>query len=146
MAEAITGSGNEPARRCLDPDDPETLDPADMDAPTDVVFRAVADPTRRAILGDLRHGARSVNAIASRFRISRPAVSKHLRVLREAKLVVDHRQGRQRICVLDPIPLRQVDQWVNEFRAAWKVRLGGLKAYLEAKPTAAARRTRARRK
>jgi DNA-binding transcriptional ArsR family regulator len=88
-----------------------------------------------------------VNDIAGRFRISRPAVSKHLRILRDAKLVVDHRQGRQRICVLDPVPLRQLDEWLGGFRAAWQERLSGLKVYLEQGAAASSpkRRSRSRR-
>ncbi|MBM4186410.1 MAG: winged helix-turn-helix transcriptional regulator [Gemmatimonadetes bacterium] len=107
--------------------------------PTDAVFRALNDPTRRAILEDLRGGGKPVSAIARRYRISRPAVSKHIRLLREARLIVDHREGRQRICFLDPIPLRAVDQWVGQFRDAWRARLGRLKRHLEAETVPARR-------
>ena len=66
------------------------------------VFRAIADPTRRAMLDRLRAGPAPVNALASDFRQSRPAISKHLRVLREARLVTEQRSGRQRVYELQP--------------------------------------------
>ncbi len=97
----------------------------------DPVFRALMDPTRRAILEHLRRGASPVHEIARRFDMSRPAVSKHLAVLRRARLVIDHREGRENICVLDPVPLRLVDRWLDEFRDAWQQRLGSLKGHVE---------------
>lgn len=76
-------------------------------------FRALADPTRRGILELLNEGSRSVVEIADRFPISRPAVSKHLRILKEAGLVKEQRSGRQRICVLDGVPLEAVKKWLE---------------------------------
>ena len=70
------------------------------------VFRAVADPTRRAILDRLRGGGTRVHALAAEFSQSRPAISKHLRVLRDAKLVYERKVGRERIYELDPRPLQ----------------------------------------
>jgi DNA-binding transcriptional ArsR family regulator len=98
---------------------------------TNEVFRALADPTRRAILGRLRAGRQPVGSLARSFPVSRPAISKHLRILREAKLVIDQKQGRERFCELNVEPLRQVDQWLDEYRRFWAVNLERLKSYVE---------------
>jgi len=98
------------------------------------VFRAIADPTRREILRLLRDGERSVGDLASNFRQSRPAISKHLRLLRSAGLVVTHERGTARICSLNARPLRTVDQWLRDYETMWRTSLGHLKRYLEDKP------------
>jgi DNA-binding transcriptional ArsR family regulator len=98
---------------------------------TAAVFRAVADPTRRAILDLLLHGERTVGEIADQFAVSRPAVSKHLRILRGARLVRARREGRQRLCALDPEPLRAIDSWLDGYRREWQTRLARLKQYAE---------------
>jgi DNA-binding transcriptional ArsR family regulator len=95
------------------------------------VFRAIADPTRRAILDRLRAGPAPVNALASDFEQSRPAISKHLRVLRDAHLVVEHRAGRERLYELTPVPLQRVAGWVEGYRSFWLQNLSNLKRYLE---------------
>jgi len=95
------------------------------------VFRAIADPTRRAILDRLRAGPTPVNALADDFRQSRPAISKHLRVLRQARLVSEERVGRQRRYQLQPAPLQQVVGWIEGYRALWQMNLDNLKRYLE---------------
>jgi DNA-binding transcriptional ArsR family regulator len=95
------------------------------------VFRSIADPTRRAILDRLRGGPAPVNALAAEFRQSRPAISKHLRVLRNAELVAETRSGRERIYELRPRPLQAVVAWVEGYRAFWLTSLSQLKAYLE---------------
>jgi DNA-binding transcriptional ArsR family regulator len=97
------------------------------------VFHAVADPTRRALLDRLRSGSAPVRELATGFRMSRPAVSKHLRVLREARLVRERREGRQRIYQLDPAPLLEVAEWVQTYRAFWESSLMRLKSHLERK-------------
>jgi DNA-binding transcriptional ArsR family regulator len=99
----------------------------------DDVFRAIADPTRRAILDRLRAGPANAGALASDFRQSRPAISKHLRVLRESRLVTEARAGRERIYALQPVPLQRVAGWVEGYRSFWQVSLNGLKRYLEEK-------------
>ena len=99
--------------------------------PRDAVFRALADPTRRKILGLLRGGRRTVGEIAENFRTSRPAISKHLRVLRAAGLVVSHRNGTARICQLNAGPLRAIDKWLQDYQAFWGERLRNLKQYVE---------------
>ena len=95
------------------------------------VFHAVADPTRRAILDSLRKGPVGVNQIASAFSVSRPAISKHLRVLRSSKLVKEKRQGRFRMYQLNPGPLKNVDQWISEYRVFWQQNLRSLKKFVE---------------
>jgi DNA-binding transcriptional ArsR family regulator len=95
------------------------------------VFRAIADPTRRAILDRLRAGPAPVNDLAADFEQSRPAISKHLRVLREARLVTEQRSGRERVYQLNPAPLRAVVGWVEGYRSFWQHNLGALKSYLE---------------
>jgi DNA-binding transcriptional ArsR family regulator len=95
------------------------------------VYRALADPTRRTILNTLMPGEMSVNAIASLFEMSRPAVSKHLRILREADLVYETRQGKHRYYHLNAQPLRQVDEWLAGYRSMWNRKLDNLKRYLE---------------
>jgi DNA-binding transcriptional ArsR family regulator len=99
-------------------------------ADTDV-FRAIADPTRRAILDRLRAGPTAVNDLAADFAQSRPAISKHLRVLREARLVAEQRRGRERLYELRPIPLQRVVGWIEGYRAFWQQNLDSLKRYLE---------------
>jgi DNA-binding transcriptional ArsR family regulator len=95
------------------------------------VYRAIADPTRRAILDRLRNGPVHVNALAADFKQSRPAVSKHLRVLRTAHLVAERRNGRERHYFLEPAPLRDIDCWLEEYRVFWKASLNNLKRHLE---------------
>lgn len=95
------------------------------------VFRAIADPTRRGILDRLRAGPSPVNALATDFRQSRPAISKHLRVLREAHLVTETKVGRERLYQLQPVPLQQVAGWIEGYRAFWLTNLTQLKRYLE---------------
>jgi DNA-binding transcriptional ArsR family regulator len=95
------------------------------------VFTAVADPTRRAILDRLSRGGASVNELAGGFSMTRPAVSRHLRVLRESGLVREHREGRRRVYELTPQPLRDVDRWIEAYRSFWEVNLLNLKRHLE---------------
>ena len=97
------------------------------------VFAAVADPTRRAILDRLRRGSAPAMEIAAGFRISRPAVSKHLRVLREARLVTERREGRNRVYQLVPGPLQDIDAWIESYRSLWARNLANLKRHLERK-------------
>jgi DNA-binding transcriptional ArsR family regulator len=97
------------------------------------VFRAIADPTRREILGMLRDGRHSVGEIAANFRTSRPAISKHLRVLRAVGLVTTRRVGTARICTLNAMPLRAVNDWLSDYREFWGATLRGLKRYVEDK-------------
>lgn len=95
------------------------------------VFRAIADPTRRALLDRLRGGAAPVKALAAEFSQSRPAISKHLRVLRNAQLVRERRAGRERFYEVDPMPLQRVAGWIEGYRGFWLMSLHNLKARLE---------------
>ena len=98
------------------------------------VFNAVADPTRRAILDRLRNGPSPVNELASGFRVSRPAISKHLRILRTARLVHEKREGRQRIYELEPARIQEVARWAEEYRRFWHQNITSLKRHLEQHP------------
>jgi DNA-binding transcriptional ArsR family regulator len=97
------------------------------------VFRAISDPTRRAILDRLRAGAAPVNALAADFAQSRPGISKHLRVLKDARLVREERVGRERLYQLEPAPLQQVAGWIEGYRSFWLHSLDSLKRHLEGK-------------
>ena len=95
------------------------------------VFQAIADPTRRAILKRLAAGQVPAGKLAEAFPISRPAVSKHLRVLRQTTLVHEERRGRQRLYRLNAKPLREVDHWLEPYRIFWAKNLESLKRHLE---------------
>ncbi|HEY5163878.1 MAG TPA: metalloregulator ArsR/SmtB family transcription factor [Terriglobales bacterium] len=97
----------------------------------DIAFHALADPTRRALLDLLRGGSRPAGQIAQAFPVSRPAISKHLRLLRQADLVREHRRGRHRFYEINPEPLRAVAQWLEQYRTFWNVKLAGLKTFVE---------------
>jgi DNA-binding transcriptional ArsR family regulator len=94
-------------------------------------FQALADPTRRAVLDLLRRGSQPAGDIAGAFPISRPAISKHLRLLRRAHLVQEHREGRHRVYELNPEPLRAVDSWLDQYRHFWSANLASLKRFVE---------------
>lgn len=99
---------------------------------TAAAFQALADPTRRAVLDLLRRGALPAGQIAQEFPVSRPAISKHLRLLRRARLVEERREGRHRLYRLNAEPLRGVDAWLNEYRSFWQGSLTRLKSFVEA--------------
>lgn len=99
----------------------------------DKALQALADPTRRRILDLLSRGELPAGDLARHFPgISRPAVSQHLAVLREAGLVSERQQGRYRIYRLEPEPLRQVwEEWLSKYQRFWEERLGALKRLVE---------------
>jgi DNA-binding transcriptional ArsR family regulator len=97
----------------------------------EATFHALADPTRRAVLDLLRAGAQPAGQIAEAFPVSRPAISKHLRQLRKARLVVEHRSGRHRFYQLNPAPLKAVDSWIERYRSFWEMNLTNLKNFVE---------------
>jgi len=97
----------------------------------DRVFRALADPTRREILRLLRHREQTVGELATNFPTSRPAISKHLRLLRSAGLVVSRRDGTAQVCDLNAKPLRAVDDWLSDYRVFWGQTLRRLRKYVE---------------
>ncbi len=98
---------------------------------TETAFNALADPTRRAVLDLLRKGSQPAGQIARAFPISRPAISKHLRLLRRAHLVEERREGRNRVYQLNPEPLKAVDHWLEHYRVFWQSNLNSLKTFVE---------------
>lgn len=94
------------------------------------VFQAIADSTRREIIDMLAEKSMPVNEIADRFEISRPAVSKHIKILNECGLVVIRREGRQRYCRADTRKLQEVMEWALRYRKFWNERLDALEAIL----------------
>lgn len=99
---------------------------------SEAAFNALADPTRRAVLDLLRGGSRPAGDIARSFTVSRPAISKHLAILRRAHLVEERREGRHRLYRLNPEPLKAVDSWLEQYRGFWTASLNNLKAFVEA--------------
>jgi len=97
----------------------------------DRTFGALADPTRRRILEQLAHGDRCVTDIARPYSMSLPAVSKHLRVLEKAGLVRRRRDGRVHRLKLDAAPMRQAQQWIEEYRRFWEESFDRLDEYLK---------------
>src|SRR4029077_21245215 len=97
----------------------------------EATFSALADPTRRAVLDLLRRGRQPAGQIAQAFPVSRPAISKHLRLLRRARLVSEHREGRHRLYQLNPEPLRAVDSCLDQFRTFLNQSPANLKAFVE---------------
>ena len=112
---------------------PPTLDP---------IWKALADETRRSILDFLRDGPRRTTEIVEQFpHLSRFGVMKHLRVLREAGLVIAHDEGRTCFNALNAVPIRQIyERWVSKFAGFWATTLVGLKDSLETEPSRASRR------
>jgi DNA-binding transcriptional ArsR family regulator len=102
---------------------------------TEATFRALADPTRRAVLDLLLRGGLPAGQIAQEFPVSRPAISKHLRVLKRARLVRMRPSGRQRLFEVDSGPLKAVDTWLSRYRAFWQNELSSLKRFVEAAQT-----------
>jgi DNA-binding transcriptional ArsR family regulator len=96
-------------------------------------FTVLAEPTRRRILDQLRRSERSVGELVDILGVSQPAVSKHLRVLREAGLVSCRTAARRRIYRLDPAPLRAVDGWLDPYRQLWTHHLDALERHLDSK-------------
>ncbi len=103
-------------------------------AALDAVFFALSDRTRRGLLGRLRGVELTAGALADGFAVTRPAVSRHLRILREAQLVSERRRGRERVYTLTPEPLAGATTWLDEYRTFWAARLHELKAFIEALP------------
>ena len=98
------------------------------------MFEVLAEPNRRRILDLLREDERSVGDLVSELAISQPGVSKHLRVLRRAGLVDVRVDAQRRLYRLRPEPLRQVDEWLAPYRAAWADRLDRLERHLDEMP------------
>lgn len=96
----------------------------------DETFAALANPTRRAILARLARGEAGVNELAEPFDLTLPAISKHIKVLERAGLVVRSRRAQSRPCELDPRPLADVSTWAEQYRPMWEARFDRLDHYL----------------
>ena len=111
------------------------------------IFEIIAEPNRRAILGLLASSERSVGDIEHRLNLSQPAVSKHLRVLRDAGFVESTPHAQRRLYRLNPRPLQEIDAWLAPFRRAWTTHLDALEQHLDKKykSTSTSRKTRKRK-
>lgn len=94
------------------------------------VFQAIADPTRRAIIAMLANEQLNLNAIADKFEISRPAISKHIKILSQCGLITIKQQGRDRYCGADYKKLDEVATWVDQYRKFWTNKLDDLDKFL----------------
>lgn len=99
--------------------------------PLDRTFRALGDPTRRAMLGRLRHGSATVSQLAEPFELGAPTISKHLRVLETSGLIRRRRHGRTHVITLEPAPLSEAEAWLATYRQFWDQRLDALDAHLQ---------------
>src|SRR5215467_15923992 len=97
----------------------------------DRTFGALSDPIRRGLIARLARGNATVGELARPFRVSRPAISKHLRVLERAGLVRRRREGRASRCALDAAAMRQAAEWIEKYREFWTGRLDALARYVE---------------
>lgn len=98
----------------------------------DTIFHALGDATRRAMLGELAAGARTVGELAEPFAMSLAAASKHIKVLENSGMVRREVRGRTHVCSLDPMPLMRADQWIGIYRRFWTDRLDLLEKILRA--------------
>jgi DNA-binding transcriptional ArsR family regulator len=94
-------------------------------------FTAIAHPTRRQLLDLLVAGEQSVSQLADHFPVTRPAISQHLKVLLDAGLASERREGRERLYRLEPEPLKDLDEWLERYRQLWHARLDRLDDYLQ---------------
>ncbi len=95
------------------------------------VFQAIADPTRRSILGLLAMQTLTLNAIAENYQISRPAISKHIKILTECGLVTIKDQGRERYCEAKLEKLNEVNEWITQYKQFWESKFDALESYLQ---------------
>jgi len=95
------------------------------------VFQAIADPTRRQIINMLASQSLNLNAVADNFDVSRPAISKHIKILTECGLITIKQQGRERYCQANLKSLNQVADWVEQYRVFWTGKLDALGDFLE---------------
>lgn len=95
------------------------------------VFQAIADPTRREIIHMLAGKSLNLNSVAEHFDVSRPAISKHIKILTECGLITIRQQGRERHCEAKLEKLHEVSDWVEQYRKMWNKKLDALEVYLE---------------
>ncbi|HEY5824620.1 MAG TPA: metalloregulator ArsR/SmtB family transcription factor [Cyclobacteriaceae bacterium] len=99
------------------------------------VFQAIADPTRREIIHLLSAKTLNLNAVAENFDVSRPAISRHIKILTQCGLIVIKQQGRERYCEVDLKSLNQVSKWVDQYRVFWTKKLDSLENFLALEST-----------
>lgn len=97
------------------------------------VYQAIADPTRREIINLLTAESMNLNSVADKFDVSRPAISKHIKILVECGLVDITQKGRERYCEAKPQGLKEVADWVEQYSRFWDMKLDALKKFAEAK-------------
>ena len=106
------------------------------------VFQAIADPTRREIINLVSQQSLNLNTVADNFPISRPAVSKHIKILTECGLIMITQQGRERYCRANLTKLSEVSDWVDQYRKFWGSKLDALEKYLESQPRTPAKKSK----
>ncbi|MES1217102.1 MAG: metalloregulator ArsR/SmtB family transcription factor [Bacteroidota bacterium] len=94
------------------------------------VFQAIADPTRRSIINMIAHESLNLNSVAEKFDVSRPAISKHIKILTECGLIVIKQHGRERFCEARLNKLNEVSDWVEQYKKFWSAKLDALEIYL----------------
>ncbi|MGH1386561.1 ArsR/SmtB family transcription factor [Kordia sp.] len=94
------------------------------------VFQAIADPVRRDIIDLLAKETMTINSIAEKFDVSRPAISKHLKILKECDIITIEQQGRQRFCMIQPKELIPAFLWIDQYKQLWEDRLDNFENYL----------------
>lgn len=99
------------------------------------VFQAIADPNRRAIISLLSQKPMTLNEVSDHFQVSRPAISKHVKILTECGLIIIRPNGRERYCEVQLKPLRQVHDWTKQYRQFWTEKLDALDAFLNSDST-----------
>ena len=108
------------------------------------VFQAIADPTRREIINMVARKSLNLNSVAEKFNISRPAISKHIKILTECGLIEIRQQGRERYCEANLKSLNQVSHWIEQHRTLWTTKLDALDKFLTKKTTAKKKSTKKR--
>lgn len=109
------------------------------------VFQAIADPTRREIIHLLAHKSMNLNTVAENFSISRPAISKHIKILTECGLISIKQDGRERYCEAQLAKLNEVSAWIEQYRKFWNQKLDALEQYLQVIQKKDARAKRAKK-
>lgn len=104
------------------------------------VFQAIADPTRREIINRIAHQSMNLNTVAEQFDISRPAISKHIKILTECGLIVIRQQGRERYCEARLQKLNEVSKWIEQYKVFWSSKLDALESFLN-KPDTPSRKS-----
>jgi len=99
------------------------------------VFQAIADPTRREIINIISRGSLNLNAVAGNFEVSRPAISKHIKILTECGLIIIKQQGRERYCQANLQSLNEVSKWIEQYRIFWTKKLDALEIHLAKEKT-----------